>query len=239
MNLLIINPSELSPENLIILEGRRAEHLNNILRVNVNHLIRTGLLNGSIGQAKVTHIEAQRVVLELDISSLKPPPKPIPCQLILAMPRPKMMRRVLQNTASMGVKEIHLINCWKVEKSYWQTPWLSEQAIRENLLLGLEQSADTVLPEVSIHKLFKPFVEDILPGLIRTRRALLAHPRSDKRCPVDLNEASSLIIGPEGGFTDYEVEKLQEAGAEAVHVGERILRVETAIPALLSRLYPA
>ena len=239
MNLLIINPSELSPENLIILEGRRAEHLKNILRVNINNFIRTGVLNGFIGQAKVTHVEAERIILELDVSSLKPPPKPIPCQLILAIPRPKMMRRVLQNIASMGVKDIHLINCWKVEKSYWQTPWLSEPAIRENLLLGLEQSADTLLPEVSINKLFKPFAEDILPDLIRNRRTLIAHPRSNTRCPVELNEASSLIIGPEGGFTDYEVEKLQEAGAEAVHVGERILRVETAIPALLSRLYPA
>lgn len=239
MNLLIIESNELSPENLAILEGRRAEHLNNILRVNTNDCIRIGLLNGSIGQAKVTHVEAERVILELDVSSLKPPPKPVPCQLILAMPRPKMMRRVLQNIASMGVKDIHLINCWKVEKSYWQTPWLSEPALRENLLLGLEQSADTLLPEVHIHKLFKPFAEDVLPKLISNRRALLAHPRSETRCPVEIDEASSLIIGPEGGFTDYEVEKLQAAGAEAVHVGERILRVETAIPALLSRLYPA
>jgi len=238
MNLLIIHPDEITPKNILMLEGRRAEHLTKILRVAIGSSVRTGLLNGSIGRSSVVGIDSGKVVLELDQYSLEPPPDAIPCQLILAMPRPKMMRRVLQNIAAMGVKKIHLINCWKVEKSYWQTPWLSEQALRENLLLGLEQSVDTLLPEVKTHLLFKPFVEDVLPNLIKGERTFLAHPGAVTRCPVELKSPSSLIIGPEGGFTDYEVGKLQEAGAEAVHLGQRIMRVETAIPALLSRLYP-
>lgn len=239
MNLLIIHPNELTPQNLVVLDGRRAEHLTRILRADINSSVRTGLLNGPIGQSKVVKIDSGRVTLELDQCSFESPPDAIPCQLILAMPRPKMMRRVLQNIAAMGVKEIHLINCWKVEKSYWQTPWLSKQALMENLLLGLEQSVDTIMPKIMTHRLFKPFVEDIMPGLIEGKRTLLAHPGAMTRCPVELQEPSSLIIGPEGGFTDYEVARLQESGAEAVNAGQRILRVETAIPALLSRLYPA
>lgn len=238
MNLLIIHPNERTPQNLVVLEGRRAEHLTKILRVDINSSVRTGVINGSIGQSKVIKMDSGRVTLELDQSSFELPPEAIPCQLILAMPRPKMMRRVLQNIAAMGVKEIHLINSWKVEKSYWQTPWLSEQALMENLLLGLEQSIDTIVPKVMTHRLFKPFVEDIMPGLIKGKITLLAHPGATTRCPVGLKEPSSLIIGPEGGFTDYEVTRLREAGAETVHAGQRVLRVETAIPALLSRLYP-
>ncbi len=239
MNLLIIHLEELTPQNLVILQGRRAEHLTKVLRVDVNHKLRTGVLNGSIGQASIVDLAPDKVTLELDQDSFLAPPEPLPCQLILAMPRPKMMRRVLQTVAAMGVKEVHLINCWKVEKSYWQTPWLSEHSIRENLILGLEQSMDTLLPSVTIHKLFKPFVEDVLPGLIRGKLALAGHPSATDRCPVDLQEPCSLIIGPEGGFTEYETKKLQEAGVQAVHLGRRILRVETAIPVLLSRLYPA
>lgn len=240
MNLLIIHPEELTDQNLVTLQGRRAEHLIKILQVDINHKIRTGVLNGSIGQAKVVNLDTAKLklTLELEQSSFSPP-EALPCQLIIAVPRPKMMRRVFQTIAAMGVKEIHLINCWKVEKSYWQTPWLSEESIRENLLLGLEQSIDTRLPSVAIHRLFKPFVEDILPGLIEGRKALLGHPGATNRCPMNLKQDSSLIIGPEGGFTDYEVDKLQEAGAQAVHLGQRILRVETAIPALLSRLHPS
>jgi RsmE family RNA methyltransferase len=239
MNLLIIHPKEISSQNRVILDGRRAEHLIKILQTDVNHTLRTGVLNGSIGQAKVIGMQDDKIFLELVPDSFSPPPEALPCQLILAMPRPKMMRRVLQAIAAMGVKEVHLVNCWKVDKSYWQTPWLSEASIRENLLLGLEQSVDTVLPSVTTHRLFKPFVEDVFPGLTRGRKTLLGHPGATNRCPVSLQEDSSLIVGPEGGFTDYEVEKLQEAGAEAVNLGQRILRVETAIPALLSRLYPA
>lgn len=126
-----------------------------------------------------------------------------------------------------------------MEKSFWQTPWLSDDNLRENLTLGLEQARDTVMPQVHIRKLFKPFVEDELPALLAGKRALVAHPGTEQPCPTHMDQPTALCIGPEGGFTPYEVGKLEEAGCDPVHLGPRILRVETAVPVLVSRLFDA
>jgi RsmE family RNA methyltransferase len=156
---------------------------------------------------------------------------------VLALPRPKMLRRILRNVAEFGVAELHLINSFRVEKSYWQSPVLAEHSIREYLLQGLEQCRDTRLPVVHCHQGFKPFVEDFLPGLIAGRRALLAHPGEHPPCPRDVAGDILLVIGPEGGFIPYEVQKLQDAGCEVISLGPRILRVENAIISVLGRLF--
>src|SRR5690606_23885050 len=107
-----------------------------------------------------------------------------------------------------GIAELHLINSFRVEKSYWQTPWLEASALEEQLLLGLEQCCATVLPSVHRHQRFKPFVEDVLPGIMAHTRSLIAHPYCQTPCPVGVNEALTLAIGPEGGFIPYELEKM-------------------------------
>jgi RsmE family RNA methyltransferase len=147
------------------------------------------------------------------------------------------MRRVLQTVAAMGVPRLVLLNSYRVEKSFWQTPFLAPEAIREQLLLGLEQARDTLLPEVSIEKRFKPFVEDRLPALAAGTRGLVGHPGDYPACPRALSEPVTLAIGPEGGWIPYEVDRLAAAGLQPVQLGERILRVETAVPALLARLF--
>ena len=142
----------------------------------------------------------------------------------------------LTSLAEFGVAELHLINSYRVEKSYWQTPALELDTVREYLLLGLEQARATVLPAIHYHRRFKPFVEDQLPGMISDRQALLAHPGDYPPCPRELSKKTLLVIGPEGGFIPYEVEKLRVAGCAVVSLGPRILRVENAVTGILGRL---
>jgi RsmE family RNA methyltransferase len=137
----------------------------------------------------------------------------------------------------MGVKRIILLNSFRVEKSYWQSPVLSEEGIREQLIIGLEQAKDTVLPEVLLRPLFKPFVEDELPGLIEGTLPLVAHPIASSTCPREARQPVVLAIGPEGGFIPYEIEKFVSCGFLPVSMGERILTVESAVPALISKLF--
>ncbi len=165
------------------------------------------------------------------------PPAPLPVTLILALPRPKVLKRVLRSASAMGVKRIVLLNAFRVEKSYWGSPALASDNLREQLISGLEQARDTVIPEVLLRPLFKPFVEDELPGIAKGTVSLVAHPYASLPCPRTAEKAVTLVVGPEGGFIPYEIEKLAAAGFTAVQAGERILNVETAVPALLSLLF--
>ena len=146
----------------------------------------------------------------------------------MVMPRPKMLRRCLQSISSLGVKNIYIINSKRVEKSFWQTPFLSEQTIENELILGLEQARDTVLPKVHVRKLFKPFVEDELGDVIANTQALVAHPSGIVNCPIDIQQPTTLVIGPEGGFSNDELIIAKNAKFTAVSLGDNRLRTETA-----------
>ena len=236
MNLLTLKSDQISGTKATV-GGRQLEHLITVHQMSVGDSVRVGELNGLMGTGIITQIDDHSALLELQLDT--PPPPPLPLTLVMALPRPKMLRRTLQSITSMGVKTLYLINSARVEKSFWQTPFLSESALEKELLLGLEQSRDTLLPTVHLRKLFKPFVEDKLGEIIADSYALVAHPTGVVPCPVAINKPTTLIVGPEGGFIPYEIDKLEEVGVETVTMGARILRVETAVPALISRLFPS
>ena len=235
MNLLLLEAADFVAADRVILRDRRLKHLQEVHRAEAGESLRVGLLGGQMGRGYLLRLDAQEAELEVQLQQA--PPAKLPVTLLLALPRPKMLRRVLQTVASMGVPRLVLLNSYRVEKSFWQTPFLEPQANREQLLLGLEQARDTLLPEVIIEKRFKPFVEDRLPQLVAGTRGLVGHPGEYPPCPRALSEPVTLAIGPEGGWIPYEIEKLTEAGLQPVQLGDRILRVETAVSALLARLF--
>src|SRR5690606_25215081 len=127
------------------------------------------------------------------------------CRLILALPRPLMIKRILQSVTSMGIKEMHLIQTNSVEKSYWNSSDLNADKIEEQLILGLEQGQDTLLPIVHLHRHFGIFSRDILPALARDRLCFIAHPGDIPACPANIATPMTLAVGPEGGFSEKEV----------------------------------
>lgn len=235
MNLLLLKGSDFTSKDQVMLKGRRLHHLLEVHKAESGDTLKAGLVNGKMGSAEILEISPTAAILKTNLT--EPPPASLPATLILALPRPKMLRRIFQTIATMGVKKLYLINTWRVEKSYWQTPWLESSAIQEQLILGLEQGCDTTLPEVIIKKRFKPFLEDELPSIIQGSQAFVAHPVDGISCPVGLNTPTTLAVGPEGGFIDYEVNRFIETGFQSISLGSRILRVETAIPVLLSKLF--
>ncbi len=236
MNLVLLSAADmLNTERAVVRDQRRIKHIMDIHGAQVGDELKVGLINGAIGQGIITALTDNEILLDVQLQ--KSSPSPLPLTLVLALPRPKMLRRILQTVATLGVKKLYLINSYRVEKSYWQTPFLQPEAIHEQLILGLEQGCDTHLPEVHLLKRFKPFVEDELPAIMTNTQAIVAHPYTDKACPRHIDHAVTLAVGPEGGFIPYEIDLLKACGFEAVHVGERIMRVETAIPYLIGRLY--
>jgi len=235
VNLLLFTRDDRVDEQHIRVCDRRLLHLLQVNRAVVGDSLRVGEIDGQVGTAQVVEIDNTQALLAFTLDSA--PPEKLPLSLILALPRPKMLRRILRGAAEFGVAELHLLHSYRVEKSYWQTPVLQQTTVREYLLQGLEQSRDTVLPTVHCHRRFKPFVEDVLPGMIEQRLALLAHPGDYPPCPRGITENTLLVVGPEGGFIPYEVEKLEAAGCQTVSLGPRILRVENAVTSLLGRLF--
>jgi len=235
VNLLLFTSDDRVDEQHIRVSDRRLQHLRQVNRAAAGDSLRVGEIDGRVGTAVVLEIDDTQALLAVTLDSS--PPEKLPLCLVLALPRPKMLRRVLRAVAEFGVAELHLIHSYRVEKSYWQTPVLQQATVTQYLLQGLEQSRDTVLPDVHCHRRFKPFVEDVLPDMLEQRLALLAHPGDYPPCPRGITENTLLVVGPEGGFIPYEVEKLEAAGCQTVSLGPRILRVENAVTSLLGRLF--
>tara|TARA_R110000796_G_scaffold230037_1_gene347600 strand:- start:62216 stop:62923 length:708 start_codon:yes stop_codon:yes gene_type:complete len=235
MNLLLLRDDDFVSADHVRLDGRRLQHMQQVHQAKVGDQLKVGHLGGLMGSGELLNLSDTHAELRVKLD--QPPPPKLPLTLLLAMPRPKMFRRILQHCATLGVAEIILLNSYRVEKSFWQTPFLQPEQIEENLLLGLEQARDTILPRVRIEKRFKPFVEDRLPGILADSLALVAHPGDYPPCPRAVSQHTTLAIGPEGGWIPYEVDKLVDAGFQPVQLGARILRVETAVTALIGRLF--
>ncbi|HVK61200.1 MAG TPA: 16S rRNA (uracil(1498)-N(3))-methyltransferase [Bdellovibrionales bacterium] len=237
MNLILFDQHEIRGATLG-LTGRRARHILEVHRAREGDELRVGQIDGMIGSAILTDIidDSEQPEVRLEVALKVEPPPPLDLTLFLALPRPKFLKKTLQTVATLGVKDIYLMNAVRVEKVYWSCEQLSENEVREAFLLGLEQARDTKLPRLHMRRLFKPFVEDEAPALIRDRKSYVAHPTATAECPRGLASSLALAIGPEGGFIPYEVAHLENAGFTPVTIGPRILKVETAVTALISRL---
>jgi RsmE family RNA methyltransferase len=234
VNVLLLHPEDFCGRDEVVVRGRRYEHLKKIVQVQPGQVIEAGVLNGRTGQARVLALSADSITLQLDLHEAPPPPVAI--TLLLALPRPLMLKRILQTVTTMGIKDIHLIHTRRVEKSYWNSSDLAPEVLQHQLVLGLEQARDTVLPQLHFHRRFNPFVTTELPTLVANKRALLAHPGNYVACPCHVDEPVVLAVGPEGGLLDDEVLSFVEQGFELVQLGQRVLRVEAAVTALLGRL---
>jgi len=233
VNLLLLEPEDLAPDGTARLTGRRLRHALEVLRAADGDVLRVGLLGGAIGTGEVLRATEEELVLRPSLTE-SPPPRP-GIDLLLAVPRPKALRKVLPAAASLGVDRIVLINAARVEKSYFDSKVLDAAALRELLVLGLEQARDTRLPEVLIRERFRPFVEDELDGIWPRTLRLLAHPAA-RTAPARDTRRVALAVGPEGGWVPFEVDLLAAHGFEPFTLGPRTLRVEVAIAYALGAL---
>lgn len=237
MNCLLFEKSALSATNptnptLTLTDPIKLAHLHQVLKAQVGDVLKVGELGGNLGTARLTVLEKTYAQLD-ELSLTTPPPPKLGLTVVLALPRPKVLRRLIMDMTAMGVDKIVLVNSYRTEKSYWQSPLLKK--IDEFVLEGLSQGVDTIAPTIVFEKRLKPFVEDRLCEL--GRRMLVAHPYADMRVGDFFNVAlpDVLIIGAEGGFIPYEIALLEAQGVTAASLGVRILRTEAAVNALLGR----
>ena len=241
MNLILLESDEIQAEGMAVLAGKRARHVREVLQAGEGEGIRVGVVDGALGTATILE-DAKQLRLQC---ALTDPVPPVPrLDLLLAMPRPKVMNRLWPVLAALGVGRILVSNAWKTERNYFDTHVLEPEHVREGLIEGLQQARDTRLPQVSVHKQFKKLVEDKLDGFGPYAARLVAHPGegafpSEKLAALPREARVLLAVGPEGGWTPFELELLAAHGFESVSWGPRALRTDTACAVLLGLIHAA
>ncbi len=241
MNLVLLDPDEVV-DGRARLTGRRAAHLREVLGVAPGASVRVGLVGGAIGVATVGSIAADGAI-DLEVVCDRPPPPRLPVVLVLAVPRPKVLTRVIEAAAAFAVERIELVNAWRVDKSYLASPRLTADALGQAVRLGAEQGATTHLPVVTVHRRLMALLDRDHPaGAPPPGPALCCHPRTgawiESAAPFAAALAGpvTLAIGPEGGWIEREVETFAARGFAIVGLGDAVLRVEAAVAAALGQL---
>jgi RsmE family RNA methyltransferase len=220
----------------VALSGARADHLLNVLKVAPGARVRVGVLDGPCGIGTVQSVGSGTVALRCTLETTIPQRPGV--DLLLALPRPKVMRRLWAQLAALGVGQIILTTAERVERDYFDAHVLTPECYVPLLVEGLQQARDTRRPAVSIHRRFKVLVEDGLDGLFGPGLRLVAHPAAKRPAGAAVRESADnrilLAIGPEGGWNDFETALLEAHGFRSVGMGPRTLRTETACVALLA-----
>jgi len=235
MNLLLLAPDEVGDDATALLTGRRHEHARAVLRVQAGETLRVGVRGGRCGTGEVVSEGPEGLRLRLTLDSEPPPRSGV--SLVLAMPRPKALRRVIPAVASLGVERVVLVNAARVEKSYFDSRILAPAVLDGLIDLGLEQARDTRPPVIEIRDRFRPFVEDELDTWAGASVRLSPHPSAQAPLPrVEANRSVVLAIGPDGGWVPFEIDLLERCGFVPVSLGPRVLRVEVAVSYIIGRV---
>lgn len=241
MNLILLEPGEVADTRMATVADHRAAHLRRVLAVTVGQQVRIGLVDGPRGVGTVSAVTPGQVELRCDFDDEVPSRPPV--DLLLALPRPKVMRRLWAQLAAIGVGRIMLTNAERVERDYFATHLLEPASYRPLLIEGLQQARDTRLPIVSVHRRFKVLVEDELDSLAESACRLVAHPAGGQAMAVAAGHARGgrvlLAVGPEGGWNAFELRLLEQHGFTRVGMGERTLRTDTACIGLLVLVHSA
>lgn len=240
VNLILFEAGEVDGAGVVRLTGPRAVHALEVLKVTAGQTLRIGVVDGPRGTAAVAAVGHRSVDLACALESSVPPRPRV--DLLLAVPRPKVMRRLWAQLAALGVGRIVLTNAERVERPYFDTHVLRSDCYRPLLIEGLQQAQDTRLPEVSIHRRFKVLVEDDLDALCGAGLRLVADPGGSGSAgtavraheAIDPGSRVLLAVGPEGGWNQFELDLLAAHGFTTTSMGPRTLRTDTACIALLA-----
>ena len=236
MNIILLRADDWLDAELAMVSDHRATHIRTVLKAQVGDALHVGLLGGECGTGVIESLDLSSVRLRVQLSD--PPPPRHRFDLVMALPRPKMLRRILRQCAEFGVEHLHLINSARVEKSFWQSPLLRPSKVEEALRAGLERSRDTLAPQVHRHKRFRPFVEDELSRICAGRPCWIAEMGATRSLADTPAERAVVMIGPEGGFVPFEVQLALSVIANPVHLGVRTLSVDTALTTVLAQALP-
>ena len=160
MNRILFEPDEIV-DGVATVGGVRAEHILGVLHGEVGQPLKTGVIGGLVGTSEIVAVSAPGERPRVSARVCHDTPAPAPwIDLVLAPPRPRVMKRLLPQLAALGVGRIVLVGARKVEKDFWGATLLKEEIYRPLLVEGLMQCGATVLPELLVRRNFRRFLDE-------------------------------------------------------------------------------
>lgn len=211
----------------------RARHLLEVLRARVGTKVFVGFVHGLRARAEVSSVEADGSI-NLRVLCTEQPPKPLPIDLLVGLPRPHTAKRILFEMASIGVSTLHFFESDRGEPSYANSSLWKTDAWQQRLRLGTEQSFGTHVPEVGMHADLQSAITH-LSG--RSAPIVLDNYEAEGPLPeVIARDADSVVIalGSERGWSYNERAIFRKNGWKLAHLGAQVLRLETACTASVS-----
>ncbi|HEY5226904.1 MAG TPA: RsmE family RNA methyltransferase [Opitutaceae bacterium] len=228
MNLILLEPGEAAAP----LPGTdpRAVHILTVLRRKAGDLFDAGIVNGPRGKASIVSIGPSGIEFTFKATSESPPADPI--HLLVALPRPQTARKILNEATTLGIASLRFFHSEKGEPSYASSALWSTPEWRRHLREGAAQAFDTRIPEVLHAASLGEAIAALPAGCVRT--ALDNYEASGPLRPVMRTVPLALAFGPERGWSAAERNSLKAEGFVLSHLGERVLRTETAVVAALA-----
>jgi RsmE family RNA methyltransferase len=241
MNVVLLEPGEIRGD-LARIDGERAAHVRDVLKLGAGERFRIGVVDGPHGTAELTRADDAGLTLRCTLDAEPPPPPRV--DLVLALPRPKVLARLLSPIAQLGVRRLVLTGAWKVERFYFDAHILSPAEHRPKLIEGLAQAKDTRLPIVTVHRSIAFLLDEELDALLPEEGArVVVDPSATTPLEAVIRAGNAsrlaLAVGPEGGFTGRELRHLEEKGFAPASLGSRVLRSDVATLAALARAHAA
>jgi 16S rRNA (uracil1498-N3)-methyltransferase len=230
MNRIFLSDDELAAGTPVTLSPRYSTHIVDVLHKQVGETLRIGRINGPRGSGCIQAITSGAVSITCTWEPAEQQPTEPAVDLLLALPRPKVLKRLLPVLSSLGIGRLWLTNAEKVEANYFATHWLGPQQLQARLLEGLEQSGETRLPVVQVIRRLKPFMEDRVADAYAVGARYLLHPACDEGgwSAVPTTGRVLLAVGPEGGWSKFELELFENCGFTGLSLGRHILRSDVA-----------
>ena len=230
MHNFFVNESQKLNDKYVI-TGTDYKHIKNVLRMSVGDIFLVSD-NGESNLCEIESFESDSVIAKIIEEDYNDTTLPISIYLFQGLPKGDKMELIIQKTVELGVECVipgEMSRCVvklddkkkKSKVSRWQS--ISESAAK--------QSKCNRIPEISDVLTYKQALEKA------KELDLLLVPYESKNGMADTKDALSqikegmsvgILIGPEGGFDEKEVEQAFENGGKVISLGKRILRTETA-----------
>lgn len=245
MNIILFSEKDRKGESFVFEQGdERYSHITKVLKLKTGDSFKAGIINSELGMAHIKEMKKDKIIFDF-VANARPSPLH-PLHLILGIPRPIQLKRLLKDVATMGVSSIHLVGTVLGEKSYITSSLIANNEIGKHLIEGVAQAGSTLIPS---HHIYSSLYVALEQNAILGKNELKAHnvrrllfdvenANAKETLPLDSvfakDEEFVLAIGSERGWVKSERELFKKQSFSTVTLGNRIMRCETATIAAIS-----